>query len=154
MAVLVMLLLAYALYLQHGMLMQPCPLCILQRLAFAWMGFFALLAAIHDPASCRWRWCYNGMILVGASAGALVAGRHLWLQSLPADKVPECGPGLNYMLENFPLTEVLDTILYGSGSCAEVNWQLLGLSMPAWTLLWYVLLGAGTLYFSRHRQGA
>ena len=152
--VFVALLLAYALYVQHGMLMQPCPLCILQRVAFAWMGAFALLAALHNPLSGAWRWAYNGLIILGGVAGVLIAGRHLWLQSLPSDKVPECGPGLNYMLDNFPLAEVWDNILYGSGSCAEVDWQFLGLSMPAWTLLWYVLLSAGTLYFSRKQQGA
>jgi len=153
-AVLVGLLLAYALYVQHGMLLQPCPLCILQRVAFAWMGVFALLAALHNPLRRLWRWSYKLLILAGGLAGVLIAGRHLWLQSLPADKVPECGPGLNYMLENFPLGEVWNNILYGSGSCAEVDWQFLGLSMPAWTLLWYVLLAAGTLYFFRNRQGA
>ena len=153
-ALLVALLLAYALYVQHGMLLQPCPLCILQRVAFAWMGVFALLAALHNPRSVGWRWGYNIVIIAGGLAGVLIAGRHLWLQSLAADKVPGCGPGLNYMLDNFPLTEVWNNILYGSGSCAEVDWQFLGLSMPAWTLLWYVLLSAGTLYFSRNRQGA
>lgn len=153
-AIFVGLLLAYALYVQHGMLLQPCPLCILQRVAFVWMGVVALLAALHNPVTAFWRWSYRLVILAGGVAGMLVAGRHVWLQSLPADKVPECGPGLNYMLDNFPLSEVWHNLLYGSGSCAEVDWQFLGLSMPAWTLLWYVLLSAGTLYFSRNRQGA
>lgn len=149
----VLALLAFALYAQHGLLLEPCPLCILQRVAFVWMGLVALLAAVHNAAGF-WRWVYVSLISAGGVAGMLVAGRHLWLQSLPADKVPECGPGLNYMLENFPLAEVWENVLYGSGSCAELGWQFLGLSMPGWTLLWYVILTAGTLYFFTNRKGA
>ena len=77
---------------------------------------------------------------------------HAWLQSLPADQVPECGPGLNYMLENFPISEVLSTVINGSGSCAEVDWTFLGLSMPWWTLIWYIGLGLLTLWFMFTRK--
>jgi disulfide bond formation protein DsbB len=140
-------LLGFALYKQHQDYLDPCPLCIIQRLAFMWIGAWALLGALHNPARVGQR-IYSGLILLGAAFGAAVAGRHVWMQSLPPDQVPECGPGLNYMLENFPLAEVARSLFFGSGSCAEVDWTLLGLSMPGWTLLWYLVLGAGTLYFT------
>jgi disulfide bond formation protein DsbB len=138
-------LMAYALYNQHVEYLDPCPLCILQRLAFIWMGVAALLAVLHNPAR-RGQQIYAWLVGLGAILGALIAGRHAWLQSLPPGEVPECGPGLNYMLENFPLSEVISTVLYGSGSCAEVKWQFFGLSMPMWTLLWYIGLGVISLW--------
>jgi len=138
-------LLGFALYNQYVDYLDPCPLCVFQRVVFFWMAAFALLAAIHNPARIGQR-IYAWLIAAGAVLGALIAGRHIWLQSLPADEVPECGPGLNYMLENFPITEVLSTVLRGSGSCAEVIWSFLGMSMPMWTLFWYTVLGLGTLW--------
>ena len=131
-------LLAYAIYKQYVDYLEPCPLCILQRVAFLWMGLLALLAAIHNPARAGQRF-YAWLITLGAVIGAALAGRHIWLQHLPADQVPECGPGLNYMLENFPLTEVFATVLQGSGSCAETKWSFLGLSIPMWTLVWFII---------------
>jgi disulfide bond formation protein DsbB len=138
-------LVGFALYNQYVDFLDPCPLCILQRVVFIWMGAFALLAAIHNPARLGQR-VYGWLVMAGAIMGGLIAGRHIWLQNLPADEVPECGPGLNYMLENFPLSEVLQTVLYGSGSCAEVKWTFMGMSMPTWTLLWYLGLGLLTLW--------
>lgn len=136
---------AYALYNQYVEFLDPCPLCIFQRVAFIWMGVFALLAALHNPAGWG-RKLYAWLIVLGAAFGAAVAGRHIWLQSLPPGEVPECGPGLNYMLDNFPLTDVLSTVLNGSGSCAEVSWTFMGMSMPMWTLVWYVGLGVLALW--------
>jgi disulfide bond formation protein DsbB len=115
------------------------------------MGAVALLAAIHNPARTG-QLIYAWLVGLGASIGVSIAGRHVWLQNLPEGEVPECGPGLNYMLENFPLTEVFSTVLYGSGSCAEVKWEFLGLSMPMWTLVWYLGLGLMTLWIV-HRPG-
>ena len=109
------------------------------------LPIFALLAAIHNPGRLGQQ-IYAWLLVASATVGAFIAGRHIWLQSLPADEVPECGPGLNYMLENFPLTEVLSTVLRGSGSCAEVIWSFVGMSMPQWTLIWYVGLGLLTLW--------
>ena len=139
-------LIGFALYNQYVDYLDPCPLCILQRLVFIWMGVCALLAAIHNPGKTGQR-IYAWLVGIGASLGTFIAGRHVWLQNLPADEVPECGPGLNYMLENFPLSEVLSTVFYGSGSCAEVIWSFAGLSMPMWTLAWYIGLGLATLWF-------
>jgi disulfide bond formation protein DsbB len=138
-------LVGYALYNQYVDYLDPCPLCILQRLVFVWMGAFALLAAIHNPGRTGRR-IYAWLVGLGAILGVSIAGRHVWLQNLPPDEVPECGPGLNYMLENFPLTEVFSKVLYGSGSCAEVIWSFMGLSMPVWTLTWYIGLGMVTLW--------
>lgn len=138
-------LLGFALYNQYIDYLDPCPLCIFQRVIFFDMGVIALLAAIHNPGRFGQQ-VYAWLLVASATAGALIAGRHIWLQSLPADEVPECGPGLNYMLENFPLTEVLSTVLQGSGSCAEVIWSFMGMSMPKWTLIWYVGLGVLTLW--------
>ncbi len=143
-------LLGFAFYQQYRAFMDPCPLCIFQRVAFLLMGLVALLAALHNPRRTGQR-VYASVIVVSAVLGALVAGRHLWLQSLPPDQVPECGPGLNYLLENFPLTDVLSTVLLGSGSCAEVHWRLLGFSMPGWTLFWYLVLGSLALWLAARR---
>ena len=140
-------LLGYALYVQYHDFLDPCPLCIIQRVAFIWIGAAALLALLPKPARLGQR-LYSWLIALGAGFGAAVAGRHVWLQQLPADRVPECGPGLNYMLDNFPLSEVLSTVLRGSGSCAETDWTFIGLSMPAWALAWFLGLGIITLWFT------
>ncbi len=145
-------LLGFALYKQHVDYVDPCPLCVFQRLAFLWMGGFALLAALHNPARTGQR-VYAALVVVGALFGALIAGRHIWMQYLPADQVPECGPGLNYMLENFPLSQALASVLKGSGSCAQQKWSWLGLSMPMWTLAWFIGLGLLVLWTLRqHRK--
>ena len=145
------LLLGFAMYSQDAWFLEPCPLCIFQRIGFAAMGMVALLAAIHGPQRTG-QWIYTILFTSASAFGVAVAARHVWLQSLPADQVPECGPGLNYMLENFPLAEVLSTVLNGSGSCAEVSWSFMGLSMPWWTLIWYIGLGLLTLWFMINRK--
>jgi disulfide bond formation protein DsbB len=138
-------LLAYAYYLQFYQHLEPCPLCIFQRVAVIALGVTFLLAAAHNPKGWGSR-IYAVLLALEAIAGIVVAGRHLWLQSLPADQVPECGPGLAYMLEVFPLTDTLRMVFTGSGECAKVDWDLLGLSMPGWVLLWFMLLGIAGLW--------
>ncbi|MDH3908908.1 MAG: disulfide bond formation protein B, partial [Gammaproteobacteria bacterium] len=76
---------------------------------------------------------------------------HAWLQQLPPDKVPSCGPGLDYMLETLPFTDVLSTVFTGSGECAEIVWQFLGLSMPAWVLVWMAGIGIGGIWNNLRR---
>jgi disulfide bond formation protein DsbB len=132
---------AYALYAEHVLLMAPCPLCVFQRLAVISLGFIFLAAALHDPVGAGRR-VYAVLILIAAGAGAGVAGRHVWLQNLPADEVPSCGPGFDYIIDSFPLADALKLIFTGSGECASVDWQLLGLSMPAWVLIALILIGA------------
>ncbi len=140
-------LLGYALYSQYQMFLDPCPLCIFQRVAFMWVGAWAVLGALFNPRRVL-RWIVSGAMVVGALVGAGIAWRHLWLQGLPPDQVPECGPGLAYMMDTLPFGDVLRTVLQGDGACAEVQWQFLGLSMPAWTLVWFIVLALATLFFT------
>jgi len=140
-------LLGFALYQQYVDYLDPCPLCVFQRLVFFWIGVFALLAAVHNPARTGRR-VYAWLVVLGAVTGVAIAARHIWLQNLPAGEVPECGPGLNYMLENFPIMEVLSTVLHGSGSCAEVKWSFFGMSMPMWTLVWYIGLALVAIWIA------
>jgi disulfide bond formation protein DsbB len=142
-------LLGYALYAEHVLAMIPCPLCIFQRIGFMVMGVFFLLAAVHAPRG-RGRWVYTGGVLLGAAFGIVVAARHLWIQSLPADEVPQCGGDLSYMLDTFPFAKVLKLVFTGSGECAKLQ-PVLGLPMPAWTLLWFVLLAVWTVLATRRR---
>jgi disulfide bond formation protein DsbB len=129
-------LLGIGLYLQHGLNLEPCPLCIMQRFAFVAIGITAMLAFLHNPGVLG-RMAYGLLMALFSLAGAAVAGRNVWLQSLPPDQVPECGPGLDYMLETFPLHKALPMVFQGSGECAKVEWTMLGLSIPAWALGWF-----------------
>jgi disulfide bond formation protein DsbB len=104
------------------------------------IGVFFLIAALHKPQHLGRR-IYAVLIGLIAIGGASVAGRHVWLQNLPPEEVPTCGPGFDYIIESFPLAEALSMIFRGSGECAEIHWQFLGLSMPGWTLIWFVGLG-------------
>lgn len=137
-------LLAFSAYQQFVLGLEPCPLCVLQRLAFVAVGGLCLLAVVQGPGRAGGL-VYLGLILVAAISGGGVAARHVWLQQLPADQVPTCGPGLDYLLDTFPLGEALALILGGSGECAEVGWQFLGLSIPAWALVWFTLIALGAL---------
>ncbi len=143
----------FALYNQYVSYLDPCPLCILQRLTFLSMGIIALLAFIHNPHRTGLR-IYTWLFVLGATVGASIAGRHVWLQNLPEELVPECGPGLNYMLENLPLAEALTKVFYGDGSCAEIKWVFMGMTMPMWTFVWYVGLGLVTLWVVYRRPGS
>lgn len=142
-------LLGFALYAQYVLAMIPCPLCIFQRVGFLVMALFFLLGAIHAPRGGARR-IYAGGVVAGALFGAVVAGRHLWIQSLPADRVPSCGPDLGYMMDTFPFAKVLKMVFTGSGECAKVE-PVLGLPMPAWTLLWFLLLAAWAVMAARRR---
>lgn len=134
------LMMAVALGLEHIGGLEPCPLCIFQRLGVIATGLVLGVAAIHSPAGRAGRAVYAVLALVTAVGGALVAGRHVWLQSLPADKVPSCGPGLDYMIDILPLRDVVAKVLAGSGECANIDAAFLGLSLPAWTLAGFVVL--------------
>lgn len=131
----------FALFAEHVLMLTPCPLCVFQRLAVIIVGLLFLVAALHHPAGWG-RFVYAGLIGLAAAGGAGVAGWHVHVQNLPPDQVPSCGPGLDYMVDNFPFTDVLKMVFTGSGECAEISWQFLGLSMPAWVLLCAVGLGA------------
>lgn len=152
-AILCAALLGYALYVQHGMFMMPCPLCILQRIAFAGMGIFFLLGAIVGSKPAWFRRIDAALVSLCAAIGAGIAIWHLRLQNLPPSEVPSCsGMDLSYMLEAFPLQKVIDKVFTGSGECAVVDWTFLGLSMPGWTLVWYVALGIGATWAGFRRR--
>jgi disulfide bond formation protein DsbB len=131
------LLMAVALYMEHVLALEPCPLCIMQRVMVIATGIVALVAALHGPSKTGIQ-IYGILVTVTAAGGAMLSMRQLWLQSLPADQVPACGPSLDYLLDVFPLTDVLTIILSGDGSCAEIAWSLFGISIPGWTLAGFI----------------
>ena len=132
-------LMAYALYLQYGLDLDPCPLCVLQRVCVIAMGLVFLIAALHNPRR-GWATVYALVELAIGAAGAAVAIRQVWLQSLPKDQVPSCGMSLNYMLDTLPFTDVLKKVFLGSGECAEKTWELLHLSLAGWALVFFVAM--------------
>jgi len=127
----------FALYLQHVVGLEPCPLCILQRVAVFGAMAVLIAAILHNPAQTGQR-VYAALGELCALFGLGVAGRHVWLQYLPADQVPACGPGLEYMLDVFPLQDALSMVLRGSGECAVVDWTFLGFSLAELTLAVFV----------------
>ncbi len=133
-------LMTYALYAQYVLNLEPCPLCIFQRLAVIAMGIIFLLCSIIDPKSKISKLLASFSFTAAASIGIAVASRHVWLQNLPSDQVPGCGPGLDFMLSTFPLAEVLEMVLSGSGECANVDWSFLSLSMPSWVIISFFVM--------------
>lgn len=129
----------FALYAQYQLNLEPCPLCIFQRVALIATGGLALLCALsaHVPVLAK---SFGGLTILGSMAGAGIAGWHVRLQHLPAEQVPACGPGLDYMLETMPFSKMLGKVFHGSGECASIDWTLLGFSMPVWTLALFILL--------------
>jgi protein dithiol:quinone oxidoreductase len=144
-------LLGYAYYAQFVMHLEPCPLCIFQRLGLFAVGVVFALAALQDPAGWGRR-VYAALIALAALATAGVAARHLYIQSLPPGSVPACGASLDFMLKVFPLTDVLVKVLTGSGECAKITWRFLGLSMPGWVLIAALALGAWGLWANLRRR--
>jgi protein dithiol:quinone oxidoreductase len=147
-------LMGYALYAEILLGLEPCPLCVFQRIAVMVLGAVFLVAALHHPRSRGGARLYAGLIGLAALGGAAVAGQHVRLQNMPADQVPACGPGLEFMLDVFPLHEAVRMVFTGSGECAEVDWSLLGLSMPAWVLVACLGLGVLGVVVNWRRGGA
>lgn len=133
-----------ALYLQYVLRQEPCPLCMIQRVIFIVIGVLFFVAAMHNARQVGAK-AYSVLIALTALGGVAVASRHIWLQHLPKDQVPACGPGLDYMLQHFPMAEVWQELMHGSGECAAKGWTFLTLGIPEWSLLGYVLLGAFAL---------
>jgi disulfide bond formation protein DsbB len=140
-------LLGFALYLQYFEGQEPCPLCILQRTVYMALVLVFLVAALHGPGRTG-AMLYGWLLFIIASVGVAIAARHVWLQHLPKDRIPECGPGLEYMLRKFSALRALEKVLAGSGECAEVSWRFVGLSIAEWSLLWLMLLGAFVVYLT------
>jgi len=133
-------LMGFALFLQYVKHQDPCPLCMVQRLIFIMILVVFALAALHGPKRLGER-VYAVLITLFSLSGIAVASRHIWIQNLPKDQVPACGPGLDYMLDTMPLSKVLKNLMHGSGECAEKGWTFLTLGIPEWSLLCYVALG-------------
>ena len=134
------LLLAYAYYLQFHSNIQPCPLCIFQRMAMVALGVVFLVATLHNPRRIGGR-LYAVLIVLTALVGAALSSRHIWIQAQPKGSVPACGATLDYLMDVFSPGEVIRKVLTGSGECAKVDWTFLGLSMPVWVLATFVVLG-------------
>ena len=140
-------LMMYALYAQYALNLQPCPLCIFQRIAVIFTGVLFLLAALHNPARVGSR-IYAVLQVLVALAGIFVAARHIWIQAQPAGTVASCGASLDYLVTILPITEVISKVLTGSGECAQVTWRFLGLSMPWWVLMALVALAAWAIVWN------
>jgi disulfide bond formation protein DsbB len=153
-ALLCFALFGYALYAQYHLLLEPCPLCMFERVAVVSLGVVLLLAAIPAGRQLVLRRTAALAVLVVGLAGAGIAAKHVYIQSLPPGKVPVCGATLDYMFEVFPVMDVLRKVLTGSGECAKIDWTFLGLAMPAWVLIWVLLLTALGVAIHWRRGGA
>ena len=136
-------LMVFGLYLEYVQGLEPCPLCVFQRIAYILIGLIALIGATHNPKDL-FLVIYKFLIIITAITGALIAGRQVWLQHLPPELVPECGPGLDYMLNVFPFADAIRMILSGSGECAEVQWRFIGLSIAEWSLIMFIGITVAT----------
>ena len=140
-------LLGFGYYLQYVQGLEPCPLCLVQR-GFFYAAMIALgVGAIHVPGG-RGKSIYASLAALFALGGGAAAGRLVWLQHLPPDKVPQFGPDLYFMLENFPLSRTLQTLVAGTGECAAVDWTFLGLSIAEWSLAWFAALFIHALWLA------
>jgi len=143
---------SYAIYAEKVLYLDPCPLCITQRMFYVGIGFFALIGLF--VINSAWVQRLSAALMAACALGGIVtAGRQVWLQHLPKDQVPECGPGLQYWLENEPWLQTLSLLFKGDGNCAEVQWTFIGFSMGEWSLAWFVALSfiALLLLFTRRR---
>ena len=137
-------LIGYALYVEYVDFLMPCNLCILQRVVYIAIGVL-FLAAAFKPTLYWGRKLIGVLAIIISAIGIAISGRHVWMQGLPADQVPDCGPSLQMMMDTSPLWDVLKTVLTGSGNCADIQWQFLGMSMPTWSLIMFIGLFIFTL---------
>ena len=138
-------LLGYALYVQFVQKLEPCPFCIFQRLAFAATGVLFLLGALHGPRSSSGRRVYGVLAFIAAAIGIGIAGRHSWVQVFPP-AMPSCGPGWDYMIETNTWLGVVQKVLFAKGDCSTIDWSFLGLSMPMWSVVWFIALAVWALW--------
>ncbi|MDB2384323.1 disulfide bond formation protein B [Endozoicomonas sp.] len=127
----------FSLFLQHVQGLEPCPLCISQRIAVLSLGVITLLAGLHNPGAKGFK-VYAGLVTLLGMAGMALASRQIWIQHLPPEKAPTCMPGLEYLVDILPFTDLVTIMLTGTGDCAQVQWAFLGLSIPGWTLITFV----------------
>ncbi|RDL43367.1 disulfide bond formation protein B [Marinomonas piezotolerans] len=136
-------LLGVAFYMEYQMGLEPCPLCMFQRIMFFMIGVLSLISALG--ANVSWQRKMSWPIVVFSIFGAALAIRHLYLQNLPTDELPACLPGLSYMFEVFPWQEILQAMVMGTGECGDVVWTFLGLSIPGWTLVAFVAMALSNI---------
>lgn len=122
------------LFLQHHLGLEPCPLCVVDRGLVITLGIIFFLAAVHNPGTIGRR-VYAFAATLVALTGVGVCWRHIWLQNLPEDLVPACGPGLDYMLDTLPIAETLEILFTATGECADIQWNVMGLTIPEQTLI-------------------
>jgi len=146
-------LLGYAIYMQLHMGLEPCPLCIFQRMAFVALGVMFLLGALHNPRGKTGRKGYGLLALLAAMVGIGIAGRHVWLQVMPRDAMSSCGPPLSFLSQTMGPFEVFRTVLTGTGDCGNIDWRFLGLSMPMWSLVWFVVLALWAVHAGFRARG-
>lgn len=135
----------FALYLEYFRLLEPCALCVLQRLAMIAAAAVFLVAAVHGVSGAG-RYVYAALAGLAALTGAAIAGRHVWLQSLPPDQVPACGPPLEHLLQVMPWMDALAFVLRGEGNCAIIAGAWLSISLPGWTFIGFVLVTLWAAY--------
>ncbi len=126
---------ATAFFFQYVLLLEPCPLCILERIIVITLSVIFLIGLLHNPKHSLVRRLYGQILSTASLAGLAVAGRHTWLQHLPKEQSPECGEGLNYWINTLPLNEVIEKIFAGAGDCVEVVWTFSGFSIAEWSLI-------------------
>ena len=140
-----------ALWIQTRYQLNPCPLCISQRMVLMGLGLLFLTAAIHNPSQLG-RKIYAALHVMVAIGGACVAIRHWWLQAHRDSMVADCGVGFDYMFENFPLRKALTLVFRGTGDCAAIDWTYLGLSIPQMALITFIGFTGFALYLANLKQ--
>jgi len=129
--------LGFVLFLQEQDHLSPCSLCIFQRIVvFALMGIF-LFGTLHNPQKNTLKIYLGGGMIISA-LGLGIALRQVYLQHLPADQVPGCGPGLNFLFQEYSFLDALKAVLQGSGDCAQIQWKFLGLSLANWSAFYFL----------------
>lgn len=136
-----------ALLIQQRYNIEPCPLCISQRIAFIALGVAFLLAALHNPAG-KWRYAHAALQVAVALVGSGIAWRHTWIQAHPEAVTEECGAGFDFMVENFPANQTIKLIFNGSGECAKIDWTLFGMTIPQLSLVAFIGLMAYAIFLA------
>ena len=152
-AIIAVISIAFAMFMEHKLGLHPCPLCMTQRVFIVLVGLIGLVAALHNPPGWGRR-VYGALCTLAAIAGGAVAARHVWLQYLPEEEVPACGPSLQYMLETLPFSDTLSIVMMGDGNCAEVVWTFMGLSIPEQTLILFTAVTITCLWQTLRRSPA
>ena len=132
-------LLGYAAYSMKILGLEPCTLCITQQFFYCLIGLTAFVSFLHNPGINSSR-VYSFSLSLFSLAGIWISGRQVWLQGLPEDEVPLCGPPLEYIIDVFPFADVINALFMGDGNCAEIPWEFLGLSMAGWSLVWFLII--------------